>query len=77
MENVNNNSAGQTAMLDPSKPLPARLGPKQMMEIFEIPEGTFYRYQRQGKFTRFELPRAIGVKRYSGRLVEAYLSGGL
>jgi hypothetical protein len=73
MENVNSSAASQSAVRGPGWRLKDRLGPKDMMEAFDMPEGTYYRHQREGKFDRFLLPRPIGVKRYSRRLVEAYL----
>jgi hypothetical protein len=57
--------------------IPNVLGPRDLMRVLGYDcQSTFYLHQRQGKFKRFELPRPIGVKRYSGRLVEQYLKGG-
>lgn len=49
--------------------------PGELMRELGVSRTTFCRYQREGKLKRFLLPRAIGVKKYSRRLVEAYLDG--
>lgn len=56
--------------------LPRAMSPADLMRALNMCQSTLYKYQREGKLKRFLLPRAIGVKRYSGRLVEAYLDGG-
>jgi hypothetical protein len=57
--------------------IPNALGPRDLMRVLGYEaQSTFYQHQHQGKFKRFELPRPIGLKRYSGRLVEQYLKGG-
>lgn len=59
-----------------SDPLPRAMSPGDLMRALNMSQTTFYKYQREGKLKRFQLARAIGEKRYSGRLVEAYLDGG-
>lgn len=49
--------------------------PGELMRELGVSRTTFCRYQREGKLKRFLLPRAIGVKKYSRRLVDAYLDG--
>jgi hypothetical protein len=56
--------------------LPNAMSPGDLMRALNLGERTFYNLQAAGKFTRFELPRPIGRKRYSGRLVERYLAAG-
>jgi hypothetical protein len=55
--------------------LPAALGPRELQQALNITPATFYKWHRLGKFKRFEIKRAIGIKKYSGRLVQAYLDG--
>jgi len=56
--------------------IPNAMGPRKLMEVLGYDaQSTFYQHQREGRFDRFLLPRPIGLKRYSGRLVEKYLSG--
>jgi len=57
--------------------IPNVLAPKDLMRVlgYDV-KSTFYAHAKQGKFKRFELARPIGLKRYSGRLVEQYLRGG-
>ena len=56
--------------------LPKAMGPKDMARAFGISEPTFYRYQREGRFKRFELPVRIAPrgKRYSGEKVQRHFS---
>lgn len=57
-------------------PLPNALSPGELRRALNLKEAIFYRLQKEGRFRRFLLPRAIGAKRYSGRLVDRYLNGG-
>jgi len=53
--------------------LPAVLSPADLMRVLGFTRSAFYRLHKQGQFKRFEIKRAIGLKKYSGRLVQAYL----
>jgi len=53
--------------------LPAVLSPAELMRVLGFTRSAFYRLHKQGQFKRFEIKRAIGLKKYSGRLVQAYL----
>lgn len=55
--------------------LPKALGPREMREAFGISAATFRRQQAAGEFKPFLLPRPIGLKRYSGEKVQAFLNG--
>lgn len=59
------------------EPLTKAMGPREMMEAFDISEPTFYRRQRAGEFKPFELPRRLSPrgKRYSGEKVQSFLNG--
>ncbi len=54
-------------------PLPNALTASDLMRALNLGAATFFRYQKAGKFKRFEFRRAIGHKRYSGVLVQRYL----
>lgn len=45
----------------------------ELMDVLNLKPWVFFKHQRAGKFKRFEFKRPIGHKRYSGRLVAAYL----
>lgn len=55
--------------------LPKALDAVELRRALNLSERTFFRYRKAGKFDRFLLPRAIGRKKYSGRLVQQYLEG--
>lgn len=54
-------------------PLPAAMGPAELMHALGMNSPGFYKWHRLGKLKRFEFKRPIGNKKYSGRLVQAYL----
>ena len=54
-------------------PLPAAMGVPELAQVFGICLQTCYNWIQDGKFKRFEFRRPIGSKKYSGRLVQAYL----
>lgn len=56
--------------------LPKAMGPRDMARAFGISEPTFFRYQREGRFKRFELPARLAPKgkRYSGEKVQRFFS---
>lgn len=56
-------------------PLPAAMGPGELMRALNMRRSQFHDFQRQGKFKRFEFARPIGIKRYSGKKVSTYLEG--
>jgi hypothetical protein len=56
--------------------LPAALDSPGLMRALGLNKAGFYKFHAQGRFDRFLLPNAIGKKRFSGRLVQAYLDGG-
>lgn len=47
--------------------------PADLCAALQMKMPTFYRYQALGKFERFELVPRIGPRRYSRKLVQAYL----
>lgn len=54
-------------------PLPNTMSATELMQALNLKPWVFFKHQRAGKFKRFEFKRPIGHKRYSGRLVAAYL----
>jgi hypothetical protein len=66
----------ETYGLRVGEPLPAALGPGELMRALCIrSRGRFALLKRQGEFKRFEFARPIGSKRYSGKKVAEYLQG--
>lgn len=57
-------------------PLPNTMSANELMQALNLKPWVFFKHQRAGKFKRFEFKRPIGHKRYSGRLVAAYLERG-
>jgi hypothetical protein len=57
------------------EPLPKALGPKEMAQAFGMSTANFRRLQKLGEFRPFELPRPIGIKRYSAVKVQTFLRG--
>lgn len=56
------------------EPLPNAMGCGELMRALNLRPGTFYAFQKAGKFKRFEFRRPVGrKKRYSGELVTRYL----
>lgn len=55
--------------------LPKALGSADMMRAFHLSRATFFRLQAAGEFKPFLLPRAIGLKKYSGEKVQTFLNG--
>jgi len=55
--------------------LPKALGTGDMIAAFGISKRTFYRRERAGEFRPFELPRPLGMKRWSGEKVQCFLDG--
>lgn len=55
--------------------LPKAMGSGDMCTAFSISHPTFKKRERAGAFRPFELPRAIGRKRYSGEKVQTFLNG--
>ena len=49
--------------------------PQEMCVAFRIAMSTFYKYQADGRYERFECKPRIGPRRYSRKLVAAYLDG--
>ena len=47
----------------------------ELRQALQMTPSTFYRHQSLGKFERFELRPRIGLRRYSRKLVTAYLNG--
>jgi len=55
-------------------PIPNALGCSELRRVLNLTEGTFWAYQKAGKFKRFEFRRPVSYsKRYSGALVKRYL----
>lgn len=57
-------------------PIPTTLGSGDLARVLNLPEPTFYQYQKEGKFKRFEFRRPFGAKKYSGALVKRFLETG-
>jgi predicted DNA-binding transcriptional regulator AlpA len=57
------------------KPLPSVLTATELMQVLGLRKSAFYRHEAAGRFRCLQVPRPIGVKRYSGYLVERYRSG--
>jgi hypothetical protein len=55
--------------------LPKALSAGDMIRAFGVSAPTFYRLQREGHFKPFLLARPIGIKKYSGEKVQAFLNG--
>jgi hypothetical protein len=55
--------------------LPKAMGPRDMARAFDMTYETFRRRNHKGEFKPFELPRAIGNKRWSGEAVQRFLNG--
>jgi hypothetical protein len=55
--------------------LPAAMDSAELMLKLGMTKAGFYKLHAAGKFDRFLLPNAIGKRRFSGRLVQAYLDG--
>jgi len=49
--------------------------PHELRAKLRLALSTFYQYQSLGRFERFELVPRIGPRRYSRKLVQAYLDG--
>jgi hypothetical protein len=47
----------------------------ELCAALRLAMSTFYQYQSLGRFERFELVPRIGPRRYSRKLVKAYLDG--
>lgn len=47
--------------------------PQELQDALQLKRSTFYQYQAEGKFERFELVPRIGPHRYCRRLVQDYL----
>lgn len=54
-------------------PIPNALSANDLMQVLNLKAWVFFKQQRAGKFKRFEFKRPVSHKRYSGRLVAAYL----
>lgn len=67
------NQGGGTAFV--GEQLPKAMGSGDMCRAFSISHPTFKKRERAGAFRPFELPRAIGAKRYSGEKVQLFLNG--
>lgn len=76
MNNESHMAAVETTrrVIFPTEPGKA-MTPGEVMRELGVSRSTFCKYQREGKLKRFLLPRAIGVRKYSRRLVAAYLDG--
>jgi hypothetical protein len=51
------------------------LTPDELRDALQLKPSTFYKHQSLGQFERFELRPRIGPRRYSRKLVQAYLDG--
>lgn len=54
---------------------PNAMGPRDMARAFGISYETFRRLERMGEFKPFELPRAIGIRRWAFVRVQQFLAG--
>jgi hypothetical protein len=54
---------------------PKAMNATQMARAFGLSAVTFRKRHRLGEFKPFELPRAIGQKRWSGERVQKFLNG--
>lgn len=48
--------------------------PQELCAALRLKMSAFYKYQASGRFERFELAPRIGPRRYSRKLVQAYLN---
>lgn len=55
--------------------LPKAMSPRDMYRALGISRQTFYNLERAGELRPFLLPRPLGIKRYSGEKVQAFLNG--
>jgi hypothetical protein len=55
--------------------LPVACDAHIIQRVFHISLGSVYDWHRDGKLRRFELRKPMGSKRWSGRLLQAFLDG--
>lgn len=48
--------------------------PQQLRDALQVSTSTFYHYQAEGRYEAYELVPRIGPRRYSRKLVAAYLN---
>jgi len=57
-------------------PLPAALDAHDLARVFGKSLNTIYTWKKHGMLRRFELPKPMGSKKWSGRKVQDFLDGG-
>lgn len=57
-------------------PLPVALDAHDLARVFGRSVKTVHGWHKAGKLRRFDLPKPIGSKRWSGRKLQEFLDGG-
>lgn len=60
---------------DPEPTLEPALTAQDLCRLLQLKMTAFYKYRSLGRFDRFELHPRIGPRRYSRKLVQAWLDG--
>lgn len=57
------------------KPFPVAMTDADLMSVMQYARATFYRKKKKGLFDRFKLTNPVGHAIWSGKKVDAYVSG--